>query len=304
MASDNSWNDPPRIDLWDKVTGQTKFIEDLPDLPGTVYAATLRSPYSHARILSIDSSEAARLPGVLGILDRDNMGDLKPRWKSGEQSFMTLDKARFDGDVLGLVAAVDLRTARRAVELIKVEYELLPPIFSAEDAIAPQAVLLHEDLGSNIALAEKFEWGNVDEGFKIADRTFEETYLSSSMFHYPIEPATSIIANFAGDTADLWAPTNMPFEGVDQAQKLFDIKPEQIRVRVPFVGGNFGAKLITAHMIGILALSRKIGYSPDAMLLNSLPNASSPLNVTLNFGTSAPVSGIGVSPAFRISTYS
>src|SRR5207248_3687400 len=119
------WDDQPRIDARDKVTGQAKYVEDLPALPGMVYAAALRSPYSHARIVSIDASRALALPGVLGVLDREHLGGLDPDARveparhevgtaggTADQRWLTSDKARFDGDLLALVAATDLRTAR------------------------------------------------------------------------------------------------------------------------------------------------------------------------------------------------
>src|SRR5713226_3435156 len=146
------WADEPRGDSWEKVTGHALYVEDLPVPPRMVHAATLRSPYSHARIVSIDTSKAERLSGVVGILDREHLDGMsaliplsphdpvggrpaKPGWGLiGDEQFLATDKVRYDGDVIAVVAAVDLRTARRAVELIDVEYELLPVVFSAEEA--------------------------------------------------------------------------------------------------------------------------------------------------------------------------
>ena len=109
-----SWVDQPRVDAREKVTGQAKYVEDLSDLPGTVYAAAIHSPYLHARILSIDSSRVERLPGVLGVLHRENLDgfglnlDMRP----GDQNFITADKARFDGDLLGMDPFSYLTTCR------------------------------------------------------------------------------------------------------------------------------------------------------------------------------------------------
>ena len=100
----------PRIDLREKVTGQAQYIEDLPDLPFTAYAATLLSPYSHARILSIDASEAERSPGVLAVLDREHLDGQNPRLKlaphehlklTDDQDFIAINKVRFDGEQIG-----------------------------------------------------------------------------------------------------------------------------------------------------------------------------------------------------------
>jgi carbon-monoxide dehydrogenase large subunit len=128
-----AWEDGARVDLYDKVTGRARYVDDLPGLPRMVYAVALRSSYAHARITSLDASRAEALPGVLGVLDRDHLDGLDPGVRVGEyagrtrehgltadQHFLTTDKARFEGDLLGMVAAVDLRRARQALELIKV----------------------------------------------------------------------------------------------------------------------------------------------------------------------------------------
>ena len=144
----------PRIDLKDKVTGRAQYVEDLPDLPNTAYGATLLSPYSHARILRIDATEALNMPGVLGIVDRDHLDGANPRLKvaphehfklTDDQDFVAIDKVRFDGDLVAVIAAEDLSTAERALEKIHVEYEPLPAVFDAVEALAPGAPILHEE---------------------------------------------------------------------------------------------------------------------------------------------------------------
>ena len=121
----------PRIDLKDKVTGRAQYVEDLPDLPNTAYGAMLLSPYSHARILSIDSIAALSLPGVLGIVDRDHLDGVNPRLKLAphdhlkiidDQDFVAIDKVRFDGDLVAVILAEDFRTAEHALKKIHVEY--------------------------------------------------------------------------------------------------------------------------------------------------------------------------------------
>jgi CO/xanthine dehydrogenase Mo-binding subunit len=258
----------PRIDLQDKVTGAAKYIDDLPDLPGMAYAATLLSPYSHARIRAIDSSKAERLPGVLGIVHRDRLDGLDPLLPAhrhelfkltADQPFVATDKVRFDGELVALVGAEDLRTARRAVELIEVDYDPLPPVSDATDALAPGAPILHESRGTNLLLEDKLEWGDVKQGFKEADRVFEEVYTSPAMFHHPMEPIGGCVAQFANDEINLWAPTTSPFRDTGEIAHFFGLDPEKVRVRVPYVGGGFGAKIITSAIFGALFLSRKIG---------------------------------------------
>jgi len=258
----------PRIDLFDKVTGRANYVEDLPDLPGIAYGAPLLSPYSHARILSVDSSRAERARGVLGVLDRERLGGLNPLLAAprhehfkltSDQNFIAVDKVRFDGELVAMVVAEELRTARQAAELIDVEYEVLSPVFDAADALVPGAPLLHEDKGTNLLLEDRLEWGDVRQGFKEADRVFEETYTSPSMFHHPMENVGGCVAQFLNDEIILWAPTSSPVRDAGEVARFFGLEPDRVRIRVPYIGGGFGSKVITNSMLAALFLSRKIG---------------------------------------------
>ncbi len=243
-------------------------MEDLPPLPAMAYGAPLVSPYSHARILSIDSSKAERLPGVLGVLDREHLDGFNPLLPAhrhelikltADQTFIATDKVRFDGELVALVVAEDLRTARRAVELIQVEYEPLPPVFDATKALSPGAPVIHESKGSNLLLEDKLDWGDVEQGFKAADKIFEETYTSPSMFHHPMESVGGCVAQFIQDEITLWAPTSSPSRDANEMAHFFGLDPERVRIRVPYIGGAFGSKSVTSSMIAALFLSRKIG---------------------------------------------
>ena len=258
----------PRIDLKDKVTGQAQYIEDLPDLPNTAYGAALLSPYSHAKILRIDSSEALKMPGVLGVVDWEHLDGVNPRLKlaphehfklTDDQDFIAIDKVRFDGDLVALVVAKDLRTAERALEKIHVDYEPLASVFDAVEALAPNAPVIHEARGSNLLLEDSLTWGDVDEGFRQADRVFEETFSSPSMFHHPMEPIGGFLAQYVNGEANIWLPTSSPMRDAAEFAHFLGIEPDKVRVRVPFVGGGFGSKIPTPAHFAALFLARKIG---------------------------------------------
>jgi CO/xanthine dehydrogenase Mo-binding subunit len=258
----------PRIDLRDKVTGQTQYIEDLPDLPLTAYGATLLSPYSHAKILRIDSSEAASSPGVLAVLDRDHLDGLNPRLKLAphehlklrdDQDFIAIDKVRFDGELVAIVVAEDLRSAERALEKIRVDYEPLPPVFDAIEALSPGAPILHDDRGTNLLLEDSLAWGDIEEGFRQAERVFEETYSSPSMFHHPMEPVGGCLAQYINGEINLWLPTSSPVRDASEIAHFMEVEPDKVRVRVPFVGGGFGSKILVPCIYAAVFLSRKIG---------------------------------------------
>ena len=214
---ENSSQAAPRIDLKDKVTGQAQYIEDLPDLPNTAYGAMLLSPYSHARILRIDSAEALKMPGVLGVVDREHLDGINPRLKlaphehlkiTDDQDFVAIDKVRFDGDLVAVIVAEDLRSAERALEKIRVDYEPLPPVFDSVEALAPGAPILHEERGSNLLLEDSLTWGDIDEGFRQAERIFEEIYASPSMFHHPMEPIGGCLVQYLNGEVNVWLPTS------------------------------------------------------------------------------------------------
>ncbi len=257
----------PRIDLKDKVTGRAQYVEDLPDLPNTAYGATLLSPYSHARILRIDATEALNMPGVLGIVDRDHLDGANPRLKvaphehfklTDDQDFVAIDKVRFDGDLVAVVAAEDLSTAERALEKIHIEYEPLPAVFDAVEALAPGAPILHETRGTNLLLEDSLTWGDIDEGFRQAERTFEETYSSPSMFHHPMEPIGGCLIQYTNGEVNVWLPTSSPMRDAAEFAHFLGLEPEKVRLRVPYVGGGFGSKIPTTAHFAALLLSRRL----------------------------------------------
>ena len=279
-----------RLDLKEKVTGQAKYVEDLSAPPGIAYAAMLLSPYSHARLVAIDSSRAEKFPGVLAVLDREHLDGLNPilhtpRYEymikslssplPDDQPLLVIDKARFDGELVAAVVAEDLRTARKAVELIETEYEPLEPVFDAVAALGPSSALLHEDRGTNLLLEDKFEWGNVKQGFSDATKIFEETYTSPSMFHHPMENVGGCIVQFLNDEATIWGSTDAPFRDGDKMADFFELDRDRMRFRVPYVGGHFGAKHVTNSMLAAMFLSRKTGRP-----IKTLPTAAESFRTT------------------------
>lgn len=270
-ANSRLWVDhepEPRIDLKGKVTGQAQYIEDLPDLPRTAYGAGLLSPYSHARIIEIDSSAAEEFPGVLAVVDREHLDGVNPRLKLAphehlkiidDQDFIAIDKVRFDGELVAMVVAEDLRTAQQAVKRIRVEYEPLAPVFDATEALVPDAPILHEAHGTNLLLEDSLAWGDIDEGFSQADRIFQETYTTSSLFHHPMEPVGGCLMQYQNGEANVWLPTSSPMRDAAEFAHFLGIEPDKVRVRVPYIGGGFGSKIPVPAHYAALFLSRKIG---------------------------------------------
>ena len=137
----------PRKDLRDKVTGQARFSADL-KLPGMLYGRILRSPHPHANVISVDASQAARLPGVFAVVTPFDV----PQGRIAPDTGILDTRVRFVGDEVAAVAASDEDTALRALELIKVEYQVLPFVLDPEKALLPDAVAIHP--GGNLAIGE------------------------------------------------------------------------------------------------------------------------------------------------------
>jgi CO/xanthine dehydrogenase Mo-binding subunit len=266
--------DQPRIDSLDKVTGRAEYTEDTVDPPGTVCGQVLLSPYSHARIRSIDSSKAEQLPGVLSVLTREHLKGLNPIIPRGggeggggpfaskhlpDQAFIATEKVRFDGDVVAAVAAETSAIADYAIELIEVEYEELIPIFDPLDAIKEGAPLLHEAKGSNVVGEFNFGWGDVDKAFKESTQVFEDTFVFVNVFHHPMENVGVCVAEFRDRLVTLTAPIQHIYNGREEICSVFGLEPDQVRIKMPYIGGGFGAKELKPSMLCAIWLARETG---------------------------------------------
>src|SRR5262245_51663096 len=249
-----------RVDGVEKVTGQAIYAGDL-RLPGMVYAKVLRSPVAHAKIRRIDASKASALPGVLAVLTRENLNVESNAFGAyvRDQQIIATDKVRYIGDMVAAVAAVEPDIAEEATQLIDVEFDELPAVFSIDDALAPGAPLVHETLegrkdpgygrggthiihnNSNILLNFQHHRGDVAEGFRAADLVFEDTFYFPSAQHYPMEPHVCV-AYFEGETLTIWSATQSPFPVRQELARVFGLPFSAVRVIVPHVGGGYGAK--------------------------------------------------------------
>ncbi len=250
-----------RVDGIEKVTGTAVYAGDI-ELPGMAYAKILRSPMAHARLLKVDASRARKHSGVIEVLTRDDVKNFNYRYGATykDQSIVAMDKARYVGDPVAAVLAVDPDTAEEALELIDVEYETLPHVTSIDDAIAPDAPLVHEGeigraelrgstygapdrfKGTNICYYFGYERGRLDEAFKQADFVFEDTFRFHKVQHYSLEPHTNI-AHFDGEKFTIWSSCQDPFTLRDHLAGIFRLPLSRIRVIVPYVGGAYGGKL-------------------------------------------------------------
>ncbi len=256
--------DPVRggmIDSLERVRGRVPYTIDI-DVPGMLHAKLLRSSMAHARIRSIDTSRAQAVPGVMAVLtgaDLAARSDIQP-WFGPvfrDQPILAIDKVRYVGDPVAAVAAVDLDAAREAVELIDVEYDELPAVFSLDDALAEGAPLVHEgpprigqtfaDLiidskgGTNVCNHYRLRKGNADEGFAQADEVFEDVFTSPPVQHVPLE-THACIADVRDGRVTVWVGAQIPFVVRSQLAEIFRLPQTRVRVIVPTLGGGYGAK--------------------------------------------------------------
>jgi len=248
-----------------KVTGEAVYTFDM-TLPNMLYGKLLRSPYPHARIISIDTSEAEKLPGVKAVITgKDTPGGKYGLWRRFrelcDQEVLATTKVRFIGDPVAAVAAVSEEIAEKALDLINVEYELLPPVFEPMEAIKDDAPLVHDDCNNNINNTRHIEWGDVDEGFKNSDYIREDRFNFSSQHPSPTEAHNSLARYDKGSgRLTVWSSTQSPYYlqlGLVDALKM---REGNIRVVKPHVGGAFGGKNSTMpDSVNAAVLSMKTG---------------------------------------------
>ena len=260
-----------RPDAVAKVTGAAKFADDYV-FPGMLHGATLRAGYPHARILSIDTSQARALPGVHAVLTHN---DVPGRNRHGLVYFdwpvLCDDKVRYLGDAVAIVAADTAEIAREALALIKVEYEPLPTVASAEQAREPGAAVVHEDWkptgdggGGNLLEHIKVRHGDVERGFAQADVIVEREYRTPTYDHMFMEPECSIGVP-AGYDADhpkltVYVGSQIPYADRDQIAAAMDLPGDQVRVIGTLIGGGFGGKEDIMGQIHAALLAHATGH--------------------------------------------
>jgi 4-hydroxybenzoyl-CoA reductase subunit alpha len=252
----------PKIDAWAKVTGDTKYADDLV-LPRMAHAKLLRSPHAHARILSIDTTRARAVPGVYGVITGFDL----PRLKFGilpvsqDEEALCTEKVRLVGDAVAAVAAVDEETAERATELIDVQYEPLRPLMSIEESLAHPDIRIHEyGDGPNVHKSVALQFGDVDAAFARADLVREDVFFFEGNTHLPMEQHAAVAHWGPDGKLTLWSSTQTPHYVHRLLGKILDVPTAHIRVIATPVGGGFGGKLDPfAHEIAACKLSQLTG---------------------------------------------
>ena len=261
MPAHNIGDYVPMIDGPEKVSGRAKFTADLV-VPGALAGHIFRSPYSHAEILEIDVTEAAKLPGVKAIVtgaDCDKTFGVLPIARTEHP--LARDKVRYCGEPVAAVAAVDDATAKEALRRIKLKVRQLPAYHTARAALAPDAINIHERRAHNIERDVFFELGDVAAAFAGADLVREGTYNCAEVCQNQMEMHAALADYDAvRDRITVHASTQVPYYVHLMLSQILGMDMSRIRVIKPHVGGGFGCRTETLNVELIAALlARKAG---------------------------------------------
>lgn len=238
-----------------KATGRAVYTDDI-QLPGMLHAKILRSPHAHARIVAIDTSAAEAMPGVKAVV----LGHEMPKrygiipWTQDEQA-LAVDKARFIGDGVAAVAAVDEDTANAAIRAIQVDYEVLEPLTDPKVAAARRDLVIHDwdkrqvEKKGNISKHVDLSFGDVDQAIADADVVVNNEYFFEGTTHAPIEPHCAVAqwddepgSDATKGKLTLWSSTQVPHYLHRELAAVLELDQAQIRVVQPALGGAFGGK--------------------------------------------------------------
>lgn len=250
----------PRKDAWEKVTGNAQYTDDL-KLPRMLIGKIKRSPHAHARMLSIDTSRAERLPGVKAVLvgaDAPMPYGMVPQTPT--EYALAVGKVRYVGEGVAAVAAVDEDTAIKALDLIRVEYEPFPAYLTPKEALSEGSVPIHEDRKGRpfIYYEGKQSYGDVDRALSHSAYVHEGTYSTQYVNHAFMEPHSALANYDATGSLTLWSSTQIPHYLHRTLSQVLGVRMPRIRVIVPAVGGGFGGKgEVASNELCAALLSRK-----------------------------------------------
>jgi CO/xanthine dehydrogenase Mo-binding subunit len=278
---------PVRHDGADKVTGRAQYGADI-QLSGLLEGAVLRSPHAHARIVSIDTSAAEAMEGVLAVVTADDLPDAADRWVDiGEGdtrlayvrgNVLAKGKVLYSGHAVAAVAAVSTHVAHEALEKIKVVYEPLPAVTTTQAAMADGAPVLHDDLrmselgektdkGGNVAEHFRHEKGDVDAGFADADVIIEHEFNTATVHQGYIEPQNATALWNNDERLEIWTSTQGAFPTRDVTATVLDLPVSQVKVKPMEIGGGFGGK-IPVYLEPVAAILSKKSGRPVKLVMS------------------------------------
>jgi CO/xanthine dehydrogenase Mo-binding subunit len=259
----------PMLDSVARVTGAVPYGINL-KLPDMLFAKVLRSPFPHARVVKLDASAAEQLPGVVAVVTAADFESGQPELVYGfqikDQSIVARDRVRYVGEPVALVAAETIEQAEAALALIDVEYEELPAVYDALDAMQSAAPVLHESYADNCFVHSKLRHGDVEAGFADADEIIEETFTSPLAQQTSLEPHVAL-AQWNDGQLTVWTAAQAPYGVRRVLAGIFGLAPEAVRVIVPPLGGGYGGKGHVRIEPLVAALAWKVNGRPAKLAL-------------------------------------
>ncbi len=279
-----------RVEGFDKVTGDSEYIADI-YLPGMLVGKVLRSPFPHARIRHIDTSKAERLAGVRAVVTAEDT--IKRPWGAffADQYILSVGKTRYVGEEVAAVAAIDTDTAEEAIDLIEVDWEPLPGVFDAEEAMQDGASLVHDDKPNNIAMHLDLERGNVAQAFAESDVIVEDTFTSMPQWHCSIETIGSVAEYATSGKYTVYMNTQTLFNARYRIATALGVPETEVRIIQSAVGGGFGGKSCDDNNALVAAVLAKKARKPvklintreEEFLAGCRPRVFMKINVKMGF---------------------
>lgn len=242
----------PRKEDYRFLTGMGKFLDDI-EIPRALHACFVRSPYAHARILSIHTEEAKSLPGVMAVVTGEDLAKLTSSFRIAptieglypmEMTTLPIDKVRFDGDLVACVVAVDRYVAEDAMELVEVDYESLPAVVDMFEGMKEGSARVDDDLSTNLVSHQHMEYGDVGRRFAEADHIVEASFSQHRQTHVPMETrGCAAIWDEGRQFLTFHIGTQVPHPMRTALAARLGLKETQVNVVCPDIGGAFGQKI-------------------------------------------------------------
>jgi len=281
-----------RLDAQEKVTGEAIFTTDI-QLPGMLFGKIKRSPYPFARILSIDIDKAQKLTGVKAIITARNITQFPYGPIVADELPLADSYARYVGEGVAAVAAVDEETADEALDLIKVEYEELTPVLDAEKAMEPEAPAVHPERAAvkqNIGYHLDFVRGEGEAAYKKADLVVEGRFSTQAQYQACLEPQACVAQWDVSGKLTVWGSTQCPFRWRSLLAVALGLPEHRIRIIQPYIGGAFGAKVYMQPHFPISALLSmkavkpvRIVYTREEDFISGRPRISEIIDLRMGF---------------------
>ncbi len=257
----------PMLDSVARVTGTVDYMFNL-HLPNMLFGKIVRSQAPHAKLLKVDTTNALNVAGVVAILTGEDLGaNAFYGAMIKDQGVVAVDRVRYVGEPIAAIAAESLEAAEEAALLVDIEYEELPSVFDAKEAIQPGAPSLHEKFPNNIFKLAKLRHGDMEAAFAEADEIFEDTFISPVAQQASLEPHVAA-AQWDGEHLTIWTASQAPFMVRKVLSETFGIAPESVRVIVPPLGGGYGGKGHIRIEPLVAAMARKTHGRPVKFVLS------------------------------------